>query len=206
VAIIAVSGLAVAQINPKDGNPVGPASPNRAPLPTQGGGSPFCSTPGTPINDDTIIDSMVIPNSFTLVDLDVSLLITHTWVGDLDIVLEHSGGCGPITILNRPGTPPPNTGLGCSGDNIDATLDDEGADGNAEDQCNGAAPAIGPGNFVAGDLPDNTLLSNCDGDSIGGTWTLTVTDNAGGDTGTLDQWCLITDPVVPVELQGFAID
>jgi hypothetical protein len=204
VAVIVMSGLAVAgQINPKDGNPESAPTPTRPP----GLGTGYCSTPGLAIIDNTTVqDNLVVADSGSILDLNVSLLIAHTWVGDLDIVLSHSGGCGPITILNRPGAPPPNTALGCSSDNIDATLDDEGANGNAESQCNGGPPAIGPGDFIAGDPPSNTLLSGCDGDNINGTWTLAITDNAGGDTGTLNEWCLVADVMVPVELQGFSID
>jgi len=207
LSIVAVSSLAIAQINPKNGQPAGPASLNRLPVQNLGPGSPYCS-PGQPLpipdnNPGGATDSQLILDSFTITDLDVSLLITHTWVGDLNVTLDHVGGCGPFDLLNRVGDP--GSGLGCSSNNIDATLNDEGADGNAEDQCDATPPAVGPGEFVAGDPPDATLLANCDGDNINGTWNLTITDNAGGDTGTLDQWCLITTPV-PVEVMEFTID
>ena len=206
LALLVVSGLALAQgpINPKDGRPAGPTAPNRAPVLNLGPGSPFCSTPGVAIPDSDptgVSDDLVVGASFTLTALDVSLLVTHSWVGDLAFTLSHSGGCGPVDLGNRAGYT--GTGFGCSDDNIDATLDDEGT-GNYEDQCNGGTPGIGPGNFVPGDPPGANLTA-CDGDNINGTWTLVVSDNAGGDTGILDQWCLVTTPV-PVELTEFAID
>ena len=42
-----------------------------------------------------------------------------------------------------------------------------------------------------GDLPEGPgMLSDWEGEIVTGTWTMTVTDNAGADTGTLDHWAL----------------
>jgi hypothetical protein len=64
-------------------------------------------------------------------------------------------------------------------------------DGNAENTCNAIAPALS-GDLVGGDPPSTTLLGAFDGESLAGTWVLQATDNAGGDTGTLNEWCLIS--------------
>lgn len=175
---------------------------NRAPTP-QNGLSPFCSedTPVTIDPDGAPTTSTISPGaSFSITDLDVSVLIAHSWVGDLNADL--SGPCA-VQLFNRIGDP--GSGLGCSSDDIDATLDDE-AGSNVEDQCNADAPAVGPGSFIpgpgGGEAGD---LEECDGENIGQDWTITLTDNALGDTGTLVEWCLITTPV-PVELQEFSID
>jgi subtilisin-like proprotein convertase family protein len=61
---------------------------------------------------------------------------------------------------------------GSSTDNIVATFDDEGT------------PPDGPGE-----------LSDFDIESSAGTWTLIVSDNAGGDTGTLNNWALRIAPI-----------
>lgn len=198
-ATIAAGGLALAQgINPKDGRPADPGSPIRQPGVPLGQGSPFCSAPSVAIPDNSpagVTDNLIVGASFTLTDLDVSLLVAHSWVGDLTATVSHSGGCS-VTIVERPGNPAST--FGCSSNNIDATLDDE-AGSPAENACNPAPPAL------SGPLSPNNPLSACDGENVNGTWSLTVSDAAAGDTGTLNEWCLVTSPV-PVELMEFHID
>jgi subtilisin-like proprotein convertase family protein len=42
-----------------------------------------------------------------------------------------------------------------------------------------------------GDIPDGPgMISDWDGEIVTGTWTMTVSDNAGSDTGTLEHWAL----------------
>jgi hypothetical protein len=169
------------------------------------GGSPFCITPNVAIPDSPnpgVNNSQVIANSFILTDLDVSVQINHSWVGDVTVSLTKTAGpgspIGPISILTRPGNPAST--FGCSNNNIDTTLSDGSPD--VETQCAAAPPAIGPGPF--GPSP-GSLNGSFAGVDINGTWQLTVADAAGGDTGTLVEWCLITTPV-PVELMEFSIE
>lgn len=149
-----------------------------------------CSTPGLAIPDSNttgVSDSITFSPSGNLTDLDVSIDTTHTWVGDLRFTLTHNDSGTSVVLYDRPGVP--GSSFGCSGDNIDATINDEGVDGNVETMC-GNNPATS-GDVVGGDPPNTSLLSAFDGEAFGGTWTLTVTDNAGGDVGTLNEWCLI---------------
>ena len=111
---------------------------------------------------------------------------THTWVGDLVFTVTHSSG--EAVIYDQPGVPAST--FGCSGDNVDATINDEGVDGDVETTCL-VNPAIA-GDLVGGDPPDNTLLSTqFDGLDWTGDWVLNVSDNVGGDSGTLTEWCLV---------------
>jgi len=119
--------------------------------------------------------------TFSLTTLDVAITATHTWVGDLIFTLEHVDTGISVTIIDRPGRLA--VGYGCDGYDIDATLDDEAAT-PVEDECASTTPSIS-GSF----FPSNPL-SGFDGQGMTGTWTLTVSDNAGQDTGTLDRWCL----------------
>jgi hypothetical protein len=171
------------------------------------GGSPFCSNPNVaipePAGGGSVTDSQVIANSFSITDLNVSVQIPHSWVGDLTITLAKTAGpgspIGPITIMARPGVPAST--FGCSINDINATLDDQAAT-EVEVVCNPAPPAIGPGPYN----PDpGGLNASFAGVDINGTWALNVADAFNGDTGTLVQWCLITTPV-PVELMEFAIE
>ncbi|MCB8944840.1 MAG: VCBS repeat-containing protein [Ardenticatenaceae bacterium] len=147
-----------------------------------------CSTPNLAIPDNDpngLSDNLVINSSGAIQDLNVSISTTHTWVGDLTFTLEHAESGSSITLINRPGdqTNPP---YGCSGDNINVTLDDD-ADAPVENQCDSNPPAI-HGNFQ----PDEAL-STFNGEDVSGTWTLTVSDQASPDTGTLVEWCLISE-------------
>jgi len=64
------------------------------------------------------------------------------------------------------------------------TLDDEAAGGTVESQCAGSVPTIN------GTFTPNNPLTAFDGQVRTGTWRLTVSDNAGIDTGTLTRWCI----------------
>ncbi|MFK8016238.1 MAG: proprotein convertase P-domain-containing protein [Gammaproteobacteria bacterium] len=141
--------------------------------------SPNLSIPdgdGAGIDSDTSLAA-----TGTLEDIDVTLKVTHTYVGDLIFTLTHEDTGTSATFYDRPGVPA--TTFGCSGNDIDATFDDE-ATTPLEDECSDG-PAIG-GSFI----PSNPL-DVFDGEDLSGTWTMNVSDNAGVDTGTLDEWCLL---------------
>jgi hypothetical protein len=73
--------------------------------------------------------------------------------------------------------------FGCGQDNMDIILDDQGAGGAINDQC--VLNLSSPPNYV----PENPL-SAFNGMDAAGDWTITVSDNAGLDTGTLIRWSL----------------
>ena len=77
----------------------------------------------------------------------------------------------------------PASTTGCSANDINATLSDEGSPA-VEGMCNGTPPAI------SGTPSPNNPLSAFDGQSANGTWRLTASDNAGIDTGTVTRWCI----------------
>ena len=144
-----------------------------------------CSTPGAAIPDNDpggVVDTLVVGATGTLLDLDVSVTATHSWVGDLAITLTHQDTGTSVTLLDRPGSPP---GAGCSGDDLDVTLDDEAAS-PAEGQCAAPGPTAIDGTFTP-----SGVLAGFDSEDLVGGWDLTVTDLRAGDTGSLVQWCLI---------------
>ncbi len=148
----------------------------------------ICQAPNIPIPDDPdVSDSFMVPNLGTITDLDVSLDVSHTWVGDLQFSLLHVDTGTQVMFIDRPGRT--TTGFGCDGNNIDATINDEGTDGDVESTCLASVPTI-QGDLVGGDPANNTLFTAFDGESSNGTWTLLIADNAGGDTGTLHEWCI----------------
>jgi subtilisin-like proprotein convertase family protein len=149
----------------------------------------YCSYPYLSIPDDDatgIDDVLSISDATTIQDLDVQLDIEHTYVGDLLITLEHLDTGATVTLIDRPGVP--DSTYGCSGDDIDATIDDYGPDGDAETMCNDQ-PAI-TGRVRGGDPPSSTLLTVFEGESLSGNWKVTVSDHVGQDDGVLNRWCL----------------
>ena len=145
----------------------------------------YCSSPNVPIPDSPssgVEDSITVPGgSGYVTDLNVYIRADHTYVGDLVFTVRQGSGAQQA-IFDRPGYT--GSGFGCSGDNIDVTLDDEGTSA-VEDACNPTPPAI------SGDLTPNVPLSFFDGAALDGTWTIHAQDFAGGDTGTLLTWCLV---------------
>ncbi len=119
-----------------------------------------------------------------ITSLQVRVATTHTWVGDLTYTLTSPGGT-TITLLDRPGVPAST--FGCSNDNVNVTFQDGAPD--PESICD-AVGTVWPVTLAA----PVTALSTLNGQSGNGTWTLRVSDLAGGDTGTLNDWELIIAP------------
>ncbi len=143
------------------------ASPNLA-IPDGGG-------PGNPATH-----TINVPDSFTIGDVDVRNTITHTWVGDVTVTLQH--GTTTVTLIDRPGYS--GTGFGCSADNYsNITLDDEGAS-PIESQC--LTNLASPPNYTP-----NQALSAFDGQNSSGAWTIRAYDSATPDVGTLNSWSVV---------------
>ena len=128
---------------------------------------------------------MQVGGDVVIEDLDVHLVLEHTWIGDLAFTLRSPAGT-EVVLLDRPGVPPP---FGCSNDDMDITFDD--ASGfDPEDYCAGTEP------WYVGDANPVGELSDFNGESTRGTWTLIITDMGGGDMGDLHNWELLTTPVI----------
>ncbi|MEM7083261.1 MAG: thrombospondin type 3 repeat-containing protein [Pseudomonadota bacterium] len=147
-------------------------------------GTLICTSPNVAIPDNSaagVDSSLTVPSGGALTDLNVSLMATHTYVGDLIFTLTHDDTGTSVIMVDRPGVPA--SGFGCGNNNVDATIDDESGT-PVETTCL-TDPAL------AGVLSPNNPLSAFDGEDLSGSWTLNVSDNAGIDTGTMDTWCLI---------------
>ena len=124
------------------------------PVPT----SSACVSPALPIPDNNatgVTTTITVPDTFAVNDVSVQLNLTHTFVGDLVVELQH--GATTVRLHNR---------TGGSSDNIIGTYPTTLA-------------VDGPG-----------TLANFTGATSAGVWTLFVSDLAGLDTGTINQWCL----------------
>lgn len=145
-----------------------------------------CISPNLPIPDNNPTGAtsvLVVPSGYAISDLNVSIDATHTWVGDLAFTLTNTTTATSVVVIDRPGVPA--SAFGCSNNNVGVVMDDEGGDGPVESQCQVASPAL------FGSPTPNNPLTTFDGQALAGTWSLKVVDAAGGDTGTLTQWCLL---------------
>lgn len=132
-----------------------------------------------------ISNTINVPESFTVEDVNVDFSATHTFVGDFCVTLTH--GATSVNLILRPGDGlndcHAEAPFGCGENNYNAIiLDDEGTL-PIEDRC--VANATSPPNYVP-----NNPLSAFDGMDAAGPWILTVSDNAGQDTGTFNSWSL----------------
>jgi subtilisin-like proprotein convertase family protein len=147
-------------------------------------GTQTCSQfPGLPIGPNagvitTSTCQVSLPQGVEIVDVNVCVKITHTWIGDCntDIISP----AGEVTNL---------WGFGQCGttDNMFQKFDDDGpVTVLCADINNGCDFILQP---VAQQL-GTPSLDQYIGGNPNGTWTLMITDNANGDGGTLDEWHL----------------
>ena len=125
-----------------------------------------------PDNNVTGVNSNLVVSGAIggIADLDVTLNVTHTWIGDVVATLTSPSGT-VITLISRRGS---------SGDNLTNTVFDDQA---ASVISAGTAP-------FTGRFRPETPLSNFSGQLANGTWTLNVSDRVSTDTGTLLNWKL----------------
>lgn len=141
-----------------------------------------------PDNNPTgITKTLTLPANAVIQDLNVSLNITHTFVGDLKVTLRHVESGTTIDLINRMVLSPVSLSS-CSSNNLNVVLDDQGTGGAMHSTCgasSGALTPISPPNYTP-KMP----LSNFNGQSINGNWELKVSDVVSVDTGTLNFACL----------------
>ena len=135
----------------------------------------ICSSPGSAIDSNlpAATDTITVPDMGTIADVDVFVDITHTFDGDLEMSLT-ADDLAITTNLSFD--------LCGSADDVFATFNDEGSATVGVD----CVQPIG----IEGNLTPQQPLSAFDGMASNGTWTLTVNDDAGGDVGTLNEWCV----------------
>ncbi|HOX72918.1 proprotein convertase P-domain-containing protein [Dokdonella sp.] len=137
-----------------------------------------------PDNAGPATSTISVTQDISLTDLSVAVAIDHTWMGDVTITLTSPGGT-TVTLLDRPGVPAST--FGCGDNNMDVVFSDS-ASVNPETTCNAATP------WLSGPVLPASPLSAFAGQSTIGTWTLSVSDGAAGDTGGITDWGLIPTP------------
>ena len=102
----------------------------------------------------------------------------------MKVSLTSPGGT-TVTLLDRPGVP--DSAVGCSDNNMQVIFDDDAVT-DLEDHCPGSV------SWFSGEARTVGSLTDLEGEFSGGEWTLTVSDNSGGDAGTIEAWELRLDP------------
>jgi lysyl endopeptidase len=154
----------------------------------------ICISPGASIPDNSpagLNSEIEISQAGQLLSLEMSLDITHTWVGDLIINLTHVESGTTINLVERANGS--NTTFGCSSENIQTNVSDDAPVSLQMDCVDGGNPVAYPEPAYS----PNDPLASFVGQDIAGTWRLNVSDNAAADTGTLNSWCLIPSVGTP---------
>jgi subtilisin-like proprotein convertase family protein len=141
--------------------------------------------------------------SGTIEDLDISISMSHTWIGDLEMVLESPDGLAQLVIFARTGV----NSVTPSGGNSKLFGSYLFNDHSELDWWNGSLEAIGTtlptggyrtstrGNVNSRYGGCNTLLNGAFAgltpDQANGVWTLKVSDHLGGDVGVIEKVELI---------------
>lgn len=114
-----------------------------------------------------VTSTVTLPDGGTVADATIGIGLTHTYIGDLTVDVEHGGTT--VRVYDQ----------GCgTEENMDLVFDDAGAALSCATSTSGAAT-----------LPSEAL-SSFDGAAAGGVWTFSFQDNAGLDTGTATEICV----------------
>ena len=124
-----------------------------------------------PLPDLADVTSFIdVSEDLQVLDVNVQLDITHTYTGDLNVLLTSPAGT-TVQLFQREGG---------GGNNFEGTiLDDEAT----------TSIVIGRAPFVGSFSPENPL-STFDGESTAGTWELRIVDQLRIDVGTFNSWSL----------------
>ncbi|QQR74295.1 MAG: DUF11 domain-containing protein [Holophagales bacterium] len=136
-----------------------------------------------PTGPGSVSSTITVPGNLRIADLDVSINLNHTFMQDLDAHLVSPAGNdnGLFTDIGSATT-------GGTQTLMDLRFDDEAA--------LPPAFALSAGMVLQPELAYR--LAWFDGEDAGGTWTLTLRDDATGDGGTLNAWSLtICEPPPP---------
>ncbi|MCI0633549.1 MAG: proprotein convertase P-domain-containing protein [Actinobacteria bacterium] len=134
----------------------------------------YCATPATgnliSFFEEPVTSTVDVKEEFDVVDVQASVEITHTFIGDLTIALA-SPDATEITLHDHGGD---------SQARILATFSSVGSEpGTVLYNCNCRILPAGPGTFA-----------DFAGGAAAGAWTLEVSDDFDLDNGELESWCL----------------
>lgn len=175
-------------------------------------GAAGCIASGAPLTVSFAVSG--IAAAISSIGVRMQFSPQHTFVGDLHAVLAAPGGSPNMTIFGNTGSSlafPGGTDSNAAGPYLfsDAQTGDWWAAAIATPNA-GAIPAGGyrtTGDNSASITSMNSIFAGMTPAQTNGNWTLTLTDDCGGDTGSVsDATLLINDASLPVRLETFSID
>ena len=154
----------------------------------------YSNTAGAPLDETVascavapLIKTFVVPaTTDTVGDVDLSVLITHTYRGDLELLLESPDGTR-VQMTNRNG--------GAGGNNLNVDFDDEAATGYASASTSANHSATAPP--YENTFSPESAFSAFDNEAIAGTWTLEMCDAFNADSGDYVRADLTLTAAVP---------
>ncbi len=118
--------------------------------------------------------TFAVSTSFTVSDVNIGVLMAHTYRGDLVLTLVSPAGTR-VAFANR---------TGGQADNFNALIDDSGSSAISSYTANDTITTVPPYNNT---FTPSSALSAFNGQNANGTWTLEVCDAAAQDSGTFQQ-------------------
>ena len=125
--------------------------------------------------------TFVVPTSYIIGDVNLGVLLTHTYRSDLRITLQSPAGTTVAIMTNTAG----------SGDNLNDLFDDEAAtaisvhNGTVTDPVTPVPPPY------SHSFRPTAALSAFDGQNAAGTWTMIICDSVAQDVGNFSRATLI---------------
>lgn len=133
----------------------------------------------------TVTRTFVVGTSYILSDVDLGILLSHTYRSDLRITLQSPSGT-VVSVM---------TNTGGSGDNLNDRFDDEAAAAIASHNATVTDPTTPAPPPYSHSFRPTAALTAFDGQNALGTWTMVICDSAAQDTGTFTRADLyITQP------------
>ena len=142
------------------------------------------------VSDNLTISGIPAGQEIKKIKITVQSL-PHTWIGDVRVWVKK--GNLADTIISRPGWT--GTGFGNSCDNFTGTVLFDSVSLTSIQNVTPATCATGlTANSTGNFLPKDALaVFQNSGTDPNGTYTISVSDNAAGDTGTLNDWCVTVE-------------
>jgi uncharacterized repeat protein (TIGR01451 family) len=130
----------------------------------------------------TVSRTFFVASSYVVSDVDLGVLLSHTYRSDLRITLTSPNNTS-IQIM---------TNVGGSADNLSVLFDDEAASAISGHTSNDSTAAVPPYQRT---FRPTAALTAFDGENAAGNWTLVICDSVAQDTGTFTRADLyITQP------------
>jgi uncharacterized repeat protein (TIGR01451 family) len=138
-----------------------------------------------------IVRTFTVTANYTVRDMDVGILLDHTYRSDLRIFLTSPGGT-TVTVMTW-------TGNVQGGDNLNDQFDDEAAAVIGDHVAGAIDPLTPVPPLYSHGFRPSSPLSAFDGQNANGVWTLRICDAVGSDAGNFRRADLfITQPVLAV--------